>query len=71
VETLAPLCLAPSAPQDFKIAIISSCSHFARQSNAEEYQPLFAKVAEFVRAQLKVSHIPHMRILLIVDRQLP
>jgi neurofibromin 1 len=54
VESLAPLCLASSAPQDFKIAVISSCSHFARQSNAEEYQPLFAKVAEFVRAQLKV-----------------
>jgi neurofibromin 1 len=56
VESLAPLCLAPNAPQDFKIAVISSCSHFARQSNAEEYQPLFAKVAEFVRAQLKVYH---------------
>ncbi|KUJ23034.1 uncharacterized protein LY89DRAFT_635153 [Mollisia scopiformis] len=55
VETLAPLCLAPNTPQDFKIAIISACSHFARQSNAEEYQPLFAQVAEFVRAQLKAA----------------
>lgn len=56
VESLAPLCLAPSASQDFKIAVISACSHFARQSNAEEYQPLFARVANFVRAQLKVCH---------------
>ncbi len=64
VENLAPLCLAPNAPQDFKIAVISSCSHFARQSNAEEYQPLFAKVAEFVRAQLKVCHKFSPEILL-------
>lgn len=55
VENLAPLCLAHNSPQDFKIAIISACSHFARQSNAAEYHLLFAKVAEFVRAQLKVS----------------
>jgi neurofibromin 1 len=54
VESLAPQCLAPNAPQDSKIAVISACSHFARQSNADEYQPLFSKVAEFVRAQLKV-----------------
>jgi neurofibromin 1 len=54
VENLAPLCLATNAPPAFKIAVISACSHFARQSNAEEYQPLFANVAEFVRAQLKV-----------------
>jgi neurofibromin 1 len=54
VESLAPQCLAPNAPQDSKIAVISACSHFARQSNADEYQPLFSKVAEFVRTQLKV-----------------
>ena len=54
VENLAPFCLAPNSPEDFKIAVISACSHFARQSNAEEYRPLFAKVADFVRTQLKV-----------------
>lgn len=53
VDNLAPICLAPNSPPDFKIAVISACSHFARQSNATEYQPLFDKVAEFVRAQLK------------------
>jgi neurofibromin 1 len=58
VENLAPFCLAPNAPQDFKIAAISSCSHFAKQSNVEEYYPLFAKVAEFIRLQFKVFHIP-------------
>lgn len=55
VENLAPVCLAPNAPQDFKIAVISSCSHFARQSNADECQLLFAKVSGFMRAQLKAS----------------
>jgi len=70
VESLAPLCLAPSAPQDFKIAVISSCSHFARQSNAGEYQPLFAKVAEFVRAQLKVCLESPTGILLTLNRPL-
>jgi neurofibromin 1 len=54
LQNLTPLCLNPNAPQDFKIAIVSACSHFARQSNADEYQPLFAKVAEFIRNQLKV-----------------
>ena len=54
VDNLAPICLASSSPQDFKIAVISACTHFARQSNAEDYQPLFTKVAEFVRSQLKV-----------------
>ena len=57
VDSLAPICLAPNAPQDFKIAVISACSHFARQSNAEDYQPLFSKVADFVRSQLKVRHL--------------
>lgn len=54
VENLVPLCLAQNTPQDFKIAVVSACSHFARQSNADEYQHLFAKTAEFIRAQLKV-----------------
>jgi neurofibromin 1 len=59
VDSLAPICLAPSSPQDFKIAVVSACSHFARQSNAEDYQPLFTKVAEFVRTQLKVLLLPY------------
>lgn len=54
VENLTAICLAPSAPQDFKIAVISACSHFARQSNSDEYQPLFSKIADFIRAQLVV-----------------
>ncbi|KAF4630487.1 hypothetical protein G7Y89_g7653 [Cudoniella acicularis] len=55
VDNLAPFCLAPSSPPHFKLALISACSHFARQSNAEEYQPLYAKIADYIRAQLKGS----------------
>ncbi|PVH71158.1 hypothetical protein DL98DRAFT_660794 [Cadophora sp. DSE1049] len=55
VESLTPVCLATNAPQDFKIAVISACSHFARQSNADEYLPLFTKVAEFIRVQLRAT----------------
>lgn len=54
VASLAPICLAPNAPLNFKISLVSACSHFARQSNAEEYQPLYTRIAEFVRTQLKV-----------------
>lgn len=57
VESLTPVCLAANAPQDFKIAVISACSHFARQSNADEYLPLFSKVAEFIRVQLRVCNL--------------
>lgn len=53
MKSLVPLCLAPNAPQDFKIATISACSHFAKQSNAQEYQPLFSKVAAFMRLQFQ------------------
>ena len=60
VANLAPICLAPSSPQDFKIAVISACSHFARQSNAEDYQPLFSKASEFLRSQLKVFTPPNL-----------
>lgn len=58
VKTLAPLCLAPNAPQDFKIAAISACAHFSRQTNSEEYEPLYAKVAEFIRLLFQVSSPP-------------
>lgn len=59
VDNLASFCLAPNSPQDFKIAVISACSHFARQSKSEDYQPLFARVADFVRSQLKVPSVYH------------
>lgn len=54
VESLVPLCLAANAPQEYKISVISACIHLAKQKNFEDYQPLFVKASEFIRAQLKV-----------------
>lgn len=54
VDNLAPICLASNSPPEFKIAAISACTHFARQSNAEDYRPLYSKVSGFARSQLKV-----------------
>ncbi|KAK6579768.1 hypothetical protein PZA11_008004 [Diplocarpon coronariae] len=56
MENLAPICLAPNAPLDFQTSVISACSYFARQANADEYQPLFTRIADFIRAQLRVWH---------------
>lgn len=61
IENLVPICTAPNATRDLKVALVTACSHFARQSNASEYQPLFLGVADFVREQLKVC--PKLRFL--------
>lgn len=53
-ESLAPLCLASNAPQDFKIAFVTACFYFAQQPNKEEYLPLFSVIAGFSRGYLKV-----------------
>ena len=75
VESLAPLCLAPNSPQNFKTAAIAACSHFAKQSNAEDYQPLFVKVAEFIRLHFRVCYCtPHcynLEYFLIRHRKYP
>ncbi|KAI1004136.1 Neurofibromin [Podosphaera aphanis] len=55
IETLMPLCLAVGAPQEFKIAVITACMHFAKQSNIQDYRQLFIKVSEFIRIELKNS----------------
>ena len=57
VDNLAPLCLAMNAPQDFQIAIVSASTHFARQTNTNDYHALFLKVADFVRRALTVCHL--------------
>lgn len=53
-QSLAPLCLSTSAPLDFKIAYISACCYFARQTNVSAYQPLFTKASSLIRSHLKV-----------------
>lgn len=53
VTSLAQTCLAPSAPLTFKISAIQACSHFARLSDADSYQPLFTAASAFIQGQLK------------------
>jgi len=53
-ESLAQSCLSPSAPTSFKIAVIQSCSHFARLDASDKYQPLFAAASAYIQGQLKV-----------------
>lgn len=58
VESLAPTCLAPSAPPSFKISVIQACSHFARLYGDGKYQPLFTAASAFIQGQLQVRLIP-------------
>ncbi len=53
-QNLAPLCLSANAPQDFKVAYISACCYFARQTNVGTYQLLFSKASSLIRSHLKV-----------------
>lgn len=54
VDSLAPFCLAPNTSPDFKLAVIRACTHFAKQSNASDYHPLYVKLSEFIRTYMKV-----------------
>jgi neurofibromin 1 len=55
VESLAVTCLSSSAPQNFKIAVVQACAHFARLRNSQKYQPLFTTASAFIQGQLQVS----------------
>ncbi len=68
--SLAQTCLAPSAPLSFKIAVIQSCSHFARLDGSEKYQPLFVAASAFVQSQLKVR-VPIPAMLRVIPASSP
>lgn len=59
VETFIGICLAPSAPQYYKIAFVEACCYFARQSEATRYQPLYSQLAGFIRSYLQVCSLPY------------
>ncbi|KAI1325648.1 GTPase [Xylariaceae sp. FL0255] len=73
-EPLAQLCTHSSAPLCFQVAIMQTCSYFARKPNAQDYQRLFIGVAKFTQDQLKAmsaastelcidnSRRPHRRV---------
>jgi neurofibromin 1 len=56
VTSLVQTCLAPSSPLSFKISVIQGCTHFARLSDAERYQPLFTAASAFIQGQFKVRY---------------
>lgn len=54
VESLAPACLAPTAPLGFKIAVLEGSTHFASLDDGEKYDDLHLTAVGFVTGQLKV-----------------
>ncbi|KAK7731831.1 Ras GTPase activating protein ira2, partial [Cytospora paraplurivora] len=53
VVSLAPSCLAHTAPLGFKIALIQGCAHFARHEEPDRYKDLYTIAMEFSMLQLK------------------
>ncbi|CAK7264908.1 Ras GTPase activating protein ira2 [Sporothrix epigloea] len=53
VDSLAPNCLVPSAPDSFKIAVIQACSYLARLDDSESYEPLFEYASAFIQFQMR------------------
>ncbi|RYC65279.1 hypothetical protein CHU98_g953 [Xylaria longipes] len=53
VDSLVQVCAQPSAPLSFKVAIMQTCSYFARRQNAQDYRRLYVAVAGFIQHTLK------------------
>ncbi|KAI1428452.1 GTPase [Xylaria sp. FL1777] len=53
VDPLAQVCAQTSAPLSFKVAIIQTCSYFARRQDSEDYHCLYVSVASFIQHTLK------------------
>lgn len=56
VDALVETCIAPGAPNSFKVAVVQGCSYFAAQPYALRYHELFDSAIPFMRSQLEVSH---------------
>lgn len=54
IESLAPTCLAPTAPLGFKIALIQGCTHFASLEDPHRYKELYRIAVDFILVQLQV-----------------
>ncbi|KAI0397175.1 GTPase [Xylariaceae sp. FL0594] len=53
VDPLTQTCAQPSGPLSFQVAILQTCSYFARRPDAQNYRRLFVAVAGFIQHQLK------------------
>ncbi len=57
VDSLTQVCAQASAPLSFKVAIMQTCSYFARRPDAQDYRRLYVSVAGFIQHSLKVGSI--------------
>ncbi|KAI3341615.1 GTPase [Ustulina deusta] len=53
VDSLTQVCAQASAPLSFKVAIMQTCSYFARRPDAQDYRRLYVSVAGFIQHSLK------------------
>ncbi|KAJ8122779.1 hypothetical protein ONZ43_g1109 [Nemania bipapillata] len=70
VDSIGQLCAQPSAPLSFKIAIMQTCSYFARRPDAQNYRRLYIAVSGFIQHMLK-SILPTNGILASVRQATP
>ncbi|KAI8668992.1 Ras-GAP domain-containing protein [Fusarium keratoplasticum] len=49
-------CIAPNAPNSFKLAAVQGCSYFAQQPYALRYHELFDTAVPFMRTQLEAEN---------------
>ncbi len=54
-KELTDICLHPSAPLIFQIALVQACNFFSRHHQTERFRPLLRRVVPFVCDQLKVN----------------
>ncbi|KAI0107044.1 GTPase [Nemania sp. FL0031] len=53
IDSIGQFCAQPSAPLSFKVAIMQTCSYFARRPDAQNYRRLYVAVSGFIHYMLK------------------
>ncbi|KAF4457831.1 hypothetical protein F53441_306, partial [Fusarium austroafricanum] len=56
VSGFVETCIAPNAPNSFKLATVQGCSYFAQQPYALRYHELFDAAIPFMRTQLETEN---------------
>ena len=54
IATLIGACIAPSAPDSFKIAVVQTCTYFALENQPERCTGLLDRAISFIQAQFTV-----------------
>ncbi|KAH6603383.1 hypothetical protein Trco_008158 [Trichoderma cornu-damae] len=53
IDTVLDICISPSSPHSFKVAVIQACCHLANQPDSSKYNELFNEALPFIQSQLK------------------